>query len=89
MDFRERLNAILVGWQARVACCLREAQSAGTIPATLDVEQLAEFFWIAWEGAVLRARLVQSDRPLVTFIEAYLSSLGARAQGLPRHAADH
>jgi TetR/AcrR family transcriptional regulator, transcriptional repressor for nem operon len=88
-DFRERLDAILVGWQERVARCLREAQAAGTISATLDVEQLAEFFWIAWEGAVLRARLVQSDRPLVTFIEAFLSSLGARALASPRTVADH
>lgn len=86
--FRERLDAILLGWQARVARCLKAAQDEGSISAALDPEQLAEFFWIAWEGAVLRARLVQNDRPLVTFISTFLSSLGARAEAIPRPVAD-
>ena len=74
--FREKLDAILQGWQARVAACLRAAQAQGSVSATLDIDQVAEFFWIAWEGAVLRARLVQSDRPLLTFIAAFLAGLG-------------
>lgn len=74
--FRERLNAILMGWQERVAVCLRAAQDDGSIPAHLDPAPLAEFFWIAWEGAVLRARLIQSDRPLSNFIETFLLTLG-------------
>lgn len=86
--FRERLDAILLGWQARVARCLEAAQVEGSISAALDPEQLAEFFWIAWEGAVLRARLVQSDRPLITFITAFLSSLGARAEAIPHPGAN-
>jgi len=86
--FRERLDAILQGWQARVARCLRAGQDEGSVPAELDAEQLAEFFWIAWEGAVLRARLVQSDRPLATFIATFLASLGARTQAASRPEAD-
>ncbi|WP_083745506.1 TetR/AcrR family transcriptional regulator [Variovorax sp. KK3] len=83
--FRERLDAILVGWQVRVATCLRAAQAQGSVSAELDIDQVAEFFWIAWEGAVLRARLVQSDRPLVTFIAAFLAGLGASPKaGAPR-----
>jgi len=76
--FRERLDAILVGWQNAVGHCLKAAQAQGSISRALDADQLAEFFWIAWEGAVMRARLVQTDRPLATFIQAFLSSLGAR-----------
>lgn len=75
--FRERLDAILIGWQQRVAACLQAAQDEGRIAARLDPQQLAEFFWIAWEGAVLRARLIQSDRPLSNFIETFLLTLGA------------
>ena len=85
--FRERLDAILLGWQARVAQCLRAAQDEGSISSTQDPDQLAEFFWIAWEGAVLRARLVQNDRPLVTFIEVFLSGLGERSKAVPRPEA--
>ena len=87
-EFRERLDAILQGWQARVAQCLKAAQAQGSIPAALDAEQAAEFFWIAWEGAVLRARLVQSERPLETFISAFLSGLGAQPKALPSLGPD-
>jgi TetR/AcrR family transcriptional repressor of nem operon len=38
---------------------------------------LAAYFWIGWEGAVLRARLVQNAQPLDTFIIGFL-------RGLPR-----
>lgn len=75
--FRERLDAILMGWQQRVAVCLKAAQDEGSIPARLDPHRLAEFFWIAWEGAVLRARLVQSEDPLSNFIETFLLTLNA------------
>jgi len=74
--FRERLDAILVGWQQRVARCLKAAQDAGSISVQFDAQRLGEFFWIAWEGAVLRARLMQSDRPLFHFIEMFLLTLG-------------
>ncbi|WP_447778314.1 acrylate utilization transcriptional regulator AcuR [Variovorax boronicumulans] len=84
-EFRERLDSILLGWQARVAHCLRAAQNEGSISAAQDPDQLAEFFWIAWEGAVLRARLVQSERPLITFIAAFLSGLSERANAAPAH----
>ncbi|MCF5226205.1 TetR family transcriptional regulator, partial [Pseudomonas syringae] len=40
-----------------------------------DCNELAAFFWIGWEGAVLRARLVKSDNPLNTFIAGYLRGL--------------
>lgn len=78
--FRARLDEILAGWQAKVETCLVEAQSGGTLAGHHDCAQLAEFFWIAWEGAVLRSRLVRSERPLRTFIDAFLGSLGARCR---------
>lgn len=87
--FRERLDAILLGWQARVADCLRAAQEEGSISLAVESDQLAEFFWIGWEGAVLRARLVQSDRPLRIFIAVFLSSLGSKAGAILRPEADH
>lgn len=79
--FRPRLNEIFEGWQARVATCLAQAQAAGHIAKSIDCEQLAEFFWIAWEGAVLRARLVCSAQPLKTFIDSFLSSQCGRPGG--------
>ncbi|SDT13557.1 acrylate utilization transcriptional regulator AcuR [Pseudomonas oryzae] len=73
--FREQLEAVLCDWQARLAACLRAAQQDGSLAPTVDCDELAAFFWIGWEGAVLRARLVQSDAPLATFIRGFLALL--------------
>ncbi|MCC6075820.1 TetR/AcrR family transcriptional regulator [Pseudomonas sp. GCM10022188] len=73
--FREQLEAVLRDWQARLAACLRAAQQDGSLAATVDCDELAAFFWIGWEGAVLRARLVQNDAPLATFIRGFLALL--------------
>ncbi|KPZ25641.1 TetR/AcrR family transcriptional regulator [Pseudomonas coronafaciens] len=73
--FRDTLEQILLDWQVKLAVCLRDAQVSGELSADADCNELAAFFWIGWEGAVLRARLVKSDIPLNTFIAGYLRGL--------------
>ena len=73
--FAKRLVTVLKGWQRVVGACLREAQAAGELAATAEVNKLAEVFWIGWEGAVMRARLERSSRPLDIFMESYLAQL--------------
>ncbi|MCF9020560.1 TetR/AcrR family transcriptional regulator [Pseudomonas viridiflava] len=73
--FREVLEQTLRDWQSRLAVCLRAAQKHGELARDADCEELAAFFWIGWEGAVLRARLVKSDTPLNTFIAGFLRGL--------------
>ncbi|MEU6135484.1 TetR family transcriptional regulator C-terminal domain-containing protein [Nocardioides sp. NPDC047086] len=46
---------------------------AGQLPARSDCDRLSAFFWIGWEGAVLRARLARSTRPLDIFIDGFLA----------------
>lgn len=72
-DFRARLSAVLQDWQARTATCLRAAQTTGA--PSQDPDQLAAFFWIGWEGAVLRAKLDRSAAPLHTFAQGFLALL--------------
>lgn len=74
-DYRERLERVLRGWQARVAQCLNSAQRDGEISRKADCAALSEFFWIGWEGAVMRARLARDHRPLDTFIRGFLAGL--------------
>ncbi|WP_043284900.1 acrylate utilization transcriptional regulator AcuR [Paraburkholderia oxyphila] len=74
-DFRERLESALQGWQARVVACLRDAQREGAISKQADLDALAAFFWIGWEGAVLRARLVRDSAPLDTFFRGFIAGL--------------
>nr|WP_308823881.1 TetR/AcrR family transcriptional regulator [Sodalis praecaptivus] len=71
----QQLSAILHGWQRQVADCLRLAQAAGEIHFQADCAALAEFFWIGWEGAVMRARLAGNCQPLDRFAQGFLAGL--------------
>lgn len=74
-SFRARLQETFEDWQARFSACLKEAQEAGEVARSADTDQLAAFFWIGWEGAVLRAKLEQSARPLEVFAAFYFAGL--------------
>jgi TetR/AcrR family transcriptional repressor of nem operon len=87
-DFRVLLLAVLDQWRDRVRDCIAEAQAAGQIASTADPAALAHFFWSAWEGAVLCAKLEQSTRALdnVTglFIDGLLQPVGPARPGAAR-----
>ena len=51
-------------WRERFRLCIAEARAAGQIGTTVDPADLARFFWSAWEGAVLCAKLERSRVPL-------------------------
>lgn len=74
-EYRQQLDAVLLGWQHRVAACLRHAQAEGTLAARADTDALAAFFWIGWEGAVLRARLAHSVAPMQVFARGFFDAL--------------
>lgn len=73
--YRARLEAVFGDWQRRLAQCLAAARAEGEIAADADPAALAEFFWIGWEGAVLRAKLTRSARPLDCFYKGFMAAL--------------
>ncbi|MGE4373570.1 MAG: TetR/AcrR family transcriptional regulator [Xanthobacter sp.] len=74
-SFRARLKSIFEDWQARLSACLIDAQKAGEIDPDADTAQLSAFFWIGWEGAVLRAKLEQSPEPLNIFSKCFFANM--------------
>lgn len=74
-SFRTQLEQVLLDWQARTAACLAEAQRAGEIAQHHDCAALAQFFWIGWEGAVLRAKLQRSAVPLHVYAQGFFQLL--------------
>ena len=74
-SFRNELEGVLLDWQARLTACLQEAVKQGQIGVDSDCEALSAFFWIGWEGAVLRARLVQNVRPLDVFADGFIAGV--------------
>lgn len=76
-----QLEDVLQGWQAMLAVTLEAARRAGDLAQTADCAALAAFFWIGWEGAVLRARLTRTPAPLHLFLHGFMA-------GLPRISHD-
>ena len=74
-EFKIRLLQSYVAWQQQVEQCLNEAQQQGTIAKTVDTHLMSEYFWIGWEGAVMRAKLTQSSKPLTLYTEMFLRAL--------------
>jgi TetR/AcrR family transcriptional repressor of nem operon len=63
-EFRVLLLGVLDTWRQRFAACIDEAKAAGEITTSVDSASLAHFFWSAWEGAVLCAKLEASTKAL-------------------------
>jgi TetR/AcrR family transcriptional repressor of nem operon len=61
---RAELTTVLGDWRERVAGLIAQGQQAGEVRRDLDAHALADFFWDAWEGAVLRSKIVRTVQPL-------------------------
>jgi len=76
--FRAKLEAVFQSWQRCLVLCLETARERGELVGEVDCARLAAFFWIGWEGAVLRAKLVRQTAPLYLFAEGYFAGLPRR-----------
>jgi len=74
-SYREQLAEVFLDWQKRTAQCLAAARSAGELAPDADPARLAEFFWIGWEGAVLRSKLERHAGPLRIFAQTFLATI--------------
>jgi TetR/AcrR family transcriptional repressor of nem operon len=81
-DFRKQLEDVLLSWQAATADCLRDAAEQRQLPAGADPERLAAFFWIGWEGAILRAKLTRNAEPMRLFADLFFELLGKKRDDL-------
>ena len=75
--FRKQLIQVFNDWEAKTAHLLDEAKAAGEIAETTNTVQMAYFFWVGWEGAVLRAKLEQSGEPLDLFTQEFINLIKA------------
>ncbi|GIC78304.1 TetR family transcriptional regulator [Moritella sp. F3] len=74
-SYRLVLQNIFSVWESKMQACLETAQQQGHIKQNINCGQQAEYFWIGWEGAVMRARLVQSVQPLDLYITTFIASI--------------
>ena len=71
----EQLSDIYADWTRRIAACIAEAQRDDDVAPGADPGVLAAFALNAWEGALLRARVAKSNRPLQQFAETLFTQL--------------
>jgi TetR/AcrR family transcriptional repressor of nem operon len=62
-----RLTRIIKDIEASVAYCLKAAVEADELPAKTNVKETASFVYASWQGAILQAKIEQSDEPLTRF----------------------
>ena len=70
-----RLEAILQEWEGALCVCLEASCAAGELSSDADCPELSHAFWVGWEGAILRARLLRSTAPMRAFFKFYLQAL--------------
>ncbi len=74
-EFRELLEGVLQSWEIRVCTLLALAVDQGVISERNDPHSLSRFFWIGWEGAILRAKLTRSTEPLDLFAKIFFTKV--------------
>ncbi len=73
--FRAAITEVLLGWEARITDCLKQAVAEGDLPTSTNLEPYAEFFWTGWEGALMQAKRHQTVQPLAQFVEIFFMAL--------------
>ncbi len=65
--FRLKIDEAMQMLRAGLARCLRAAQEQGQISTALDADELADFIYTSWQGALLRMKVTKSITPIRTF----------------------
>lgn len=68
-EIRGLLKQAFDGWQNALADTIREAIAKKELPKTAVAEDLAALLVNGWEGAQVRAKSEQSDKPLMLFLD--------------------
>lgn len=72
------LEQVLQNWQLKIENCLLLAKNLNEIGSDIDCKLLAEFFWLGWEGAVTRSKLVKKSDPLELFINTFINMVSKK-----------
>ena len=72
---RGQVRASLGGWAEGIGATLRAARDAGELTTDADLDMLGRFVLDAWEGALLRAKVVKNDQPLDDFFTTVFTHL--------------
>lgn len=66
-EFRETLQDLYAGWIADIEFCIEEGQDNGSIRNDQSAKALAEFVVTALEGSVLKRKIEDDEKNLISF----------------------
>jgi len=69
--FRTQLEAVLQSWEDMLTQCLQRAIEVGEIAPNNDPRAISRYFWLGWEGAILRSKLMRSAEPVDHFVDLF------------------
>jgi TetR/AcrR family transcriptional repressor of nem operon len=72
---RAQVESSLGGWSGGIAVAIRAAQARGEVDSGLDASRLGRFILDAWEGALMRAKVVKNGEPFEDFFTVVFESL--------------
>jgi len=79
-EIRDLLRESFDGWQRAIAMTIRDAIAAGELPQTARASELAAVIVDSWQGAQVRAKAEQDDKPFRLFFDSTFNIL-LRANG--------
>ena len=68
---RLAVKSVLQANTRQLAAVLEEAQGLGEVKAGADIEQLTQFLFNAWQGALLRMKATKNSEPLDDFLSIF------------------
>ncbi|TYL49528.1 TetR family transcriptional regulator [Marinomonas sp. IMCC 4694] len=74
-ELREQLQQTYQSWQIRVAASLQLALDKGDVVLLDSIENTSQAFWVGWEGAVHRTRLMKNTQPLSVFLHFFIQAI--------------
>jgi TetR/AcrR family transcriptional repressor of nem operon len=72
---RMQLGVSLAEWSGHIVASLRAARAAGEIGAGIDVERLGRFLLDAFQGAIMRCKVVKTIQPIDDFLTVVFDSI--------------
>ncbi len=74
-EIRNLIRQAFDAWQNAIATTIREAIDKNELPETAKADKLAALLVNSWEGAQVRAKAEQNDKPLELFFDNAFSVL--------------
>ena len=74
-EMRELIKQSFDGWQSAIATIIEQGIAQGEVAKSAKADDLAAFLVNSWEGAQVRAKAEQNNKPLELFLETTFNIL--------------